>query len=442
MQKRLTFLFSSPGFIVIVAFIVRLIFLAHNFHVYEEPAVRDNLRFGAETGSIAAAIAAGRGFSSPLKLIQTGPSAWLAPVYPHLLAGIFKLFGIYSYTSKTVIHVLDCAFSAITCWPIAAIGRKVFGKKTGTAAAWLWVVLPTAIFYPVVWVWDTSLAGLWMALLVAATLQLRGSRRIPAWAGYGALWAVGAMTNPSLLAGLPFLALWAIWPTRADFTRAAQLATVSAIIFACGLAPWTIRNYVVFHKFVPLRSNFGLELWLGNNPEVADTWAPYLHPNDNIDEARKYAAMTEIPFMEQKQSEAFAFMRSHPTDTARFFFHRFANNWLGIWESPADLWNHVSLYFKLIILSNCLFSLLAFLGILFASRSRNEWSLPLASVMLFFPVIFYVTHTDARYRYPMDPIMTVLTVYAIAYPLSRLANRTFKLPLQAKESTLSADSEG
>jgi hypothetical protein len=242
-----------------------------------------------------------------------------------------------------------------------------------------------------------------------------------------------------LLAVLPFLALWAVWPLRDQFMRVLQLGVVSGLIFACGIAPWTIRNYDVFHKFIPLRSNFGLELWLGNNDQVPDTWTPFLHPNDNMVEARKYAAMTEIPFMEEKQHEAYAFMRTHPADTARFFFHRFADNWLGIWDPPSDLWTHVSLYFKLIILSNILFSLFAFLGILFASRSRNEWSLPLAFVMLFFPVVFYVTHSAQRYRYPMDPIMTVLAVYAVACPLSLLAKRPFSLELEPEVNPQSGD---
>ncbi len=434
-RKYLIALFSSIGFIAIVAFVVRLIFLVHTFHVYEEPAVRDNLQFGAETGAIAAAIASGRGFSSPLRFLQTGPSAWLAPIYPYMLAGVFKLFGTYSYTSNIVIRVLDCAFSALTCWPLAAIATKAFGKRVGIASAWLWVFLPTAIFFPVIWVWDTTLAGLWMALLIAATFELRGSTRAAHWIGYGALWGAGAMINPSLLAILPFLGLWAIWPLRWQIQRAAQLTAFSALVFACCLVPWTVRNYVTFHKFIPLRSNWGLELWLGNNAEVPDTWTPYLHPNDNINEARKYAAMTEIPYMEEKKQEAYAFLWSHPRDSARFFFHRFADTWLGVWDSPVDLWKSISLYYKLLLVSNILFSLLAFLGILFACRSHNEYSLPLASVMLFFPIVFYLTHATQRYRYPMDCVMAVLAVFAIAYPLSRLASRFSRGAGQAKPAT-------
>jgi hypothetical protein len=73
---------------------------------------------------------------------------------------------------------------------------------------------------------------------------------------------------------------------------------------------------------------------------------------------------------------------------------------------------------------NCLFSLLSFVGAHFAYRARSQAALPFASVMLMFPVVFYVTHTTGRYRYPMLPIMAILTVFAFAYPLSQLAKRS------------------
>lgn len=414
----------STATIVAVAFVVRMVILYYYSRRNYAPVVADRLPYGYEVGAVAASIAEGRGVSSPLRLVETGATAWFAPIYPYLLAGIFKLFGVYSYASNLIIQTLNVACAAFTCWPIAAIGTRAFGKKTGTAAAWAWVFLPTAIFYPVVWTWDTSLAGLWLALLTAATLKLRGSDGMSGWLGYGALWAAGAMINPSLLSVLPFLAVWALWPLRKHAGPAAKLAMAAAVIFMAGIAPWTIRNYTVFHQFIPLRSNFGLELWLGNNPNVPDSWSWWLHPNDDLDEALKYARMTEIPYMEEKGREAWTFIRSHPADTARFVLHRFSNHWLGIWDSPADLWPTAPWYLKLAIVNNCVFALLAWLGALLACRTRNVAAYPLGMVMLVFPLAFYLTHTSLRYRYPMDPIMQVLAVFAVVYAVSPAARRS------------------
>jgi hypothetical protein len=49
--------------------------------------------FDQETGSIAKSVASGKGYSSPYNR-DTGPTAWLAPVYPLIVAGTFKVLGV------------------------------------------------------------------------------------------------------------------------------------------------------------------------------------------------------------------------------------------------------------------------------------------------------------------------------------------------------------
>src|SRR5579872_6939530 len=120
--------------------------LYYDMRQFQESSVRDDLQFGAELGSIAASIAAGHGFSSPMRLVPSGPTALFAPIYPYLLGGIFKLFGTFSYTSSLLIRTIQCAISAATLWPVYAIANKVFGKAVATASAWIWVIFPGAIY--------------------------------------------------------------------------------------------------------------------------------------------------------------------------------------------------------------------------------------------------------------------------------------------------------
>src|ERR1700693_5598228 len=127
--------------------------------------------------------------------------------------------------------------------------------------------------------------------------------------------------------------------------------------------------------------------------------------------------------MAEKQREGLRYMRTHPADVARFTFHRFENNWLDLWDSPADVWGHAPLYLKAVIIGNCLFSLLSLLGALFAFRSQNNAATMFASVMLVFPLVFYFTHTSLRYRFPMDPIMMVLAANGVACSISLLQTR-------------------
>ena len=434
-REKLIKVFSSVALIVAVAFVVRAAFLYSYFQFVVGRTFQGNEPFGYETGAIAAAIAQGRGFSSPLKTVQTGPTAWLTPIYPYLLAAIFKFFGVYSYTSHIVICFINNAFSAFTCWPLYSIGERAFSKRVGAAAAWSWVAFPMSLFFSTVWVWDTALSALMVTLIVAATLKMRGSKQLSSWAAYGALWAAGAMINASVVSLLLPLAIWAVLPLRREPFLATRVAAAS-IVFIIGITPWTVRNYVVFNKIIPFRSNFGLELWLGNNPLVPDLWSPTLHPNNSATEAAKYARITEIPYMQMKEDEAALFIRTHPIDVARFIRNRFADNWLGMWTSPFDLWSRVSLQARLGTIGNWAFPLLSLVGVLIAYRQRNAAAWPLVSVMLFFPLVFYVTHTSSRYSHPMHPIMLVLGVYAVGY----LAAGLLRFFVNLRQGRMSANS--
>ena len=105
MAQRLKSILLSTGFIVVAAFVFRMAYCWYILGI-REIAIPDKHPFGAETGAIAASIAAGRGFSSPVLGLASGPTAWLVPIYPYLLAGIFKLFGIFTFTSSVMIRFL------------------------------------------------------------------------------------------------------------------------------------------------------------------------------------------------------------------------------------------------------------------------------------------------------------------------------------------------
>src|SRR5216684_604934 len=167
--------------------------------------------FEHETGSIAYALAAGKGFSSPFRR-ETGPTAWLTPVYPLLVAGVFRVFGIFTAKSFFAVVLLNALFSSAACIPIFYAGKRIGGLGVASGAGWLWALFPNAVMMPFEWVWDTCLAALLVALLLWATLELADStQRATDWCGYGLLWGFALMTNPALGSLLPFLLGWAAY---------------------------------------------------------------------------------------------------------------------------------------------------------------------------------------------------------------------------------------
>lgn len=376
---------------------------------------------GYETGRIARAVAAGLGYSSPL-VVESGPTAWMPPLFPLLLAGVFKLFGIMSFKSFLVITALDCAFSALTAWVIFAIAQRAFGPASSVTAGWIWTLLPSAVFYPVAWVWDTALSALIFALIVLASMYLLESERISAWAGVGALWGIGAMVNASIVATLPFILGWNAHELRRRSKQWMKLTLVALVLFALVIAPWFLRNYRVFHKLILFRSNFGLELWLGCNPSNPGIWSWWLHPNDDDAERKLYVGMGEIPYMALKQRDAISWIREHPAMFVEQTFRRFVDNWTGFDEPVTSLakrpwWVIVGMALEV------LFPLLALPGVLMAYRNRSPYAFPFGSAIFFFPVVYYITHTSLRYRHPIDPVLCVLAGYAAVSAGSWIAAR-------------------
>jgi len=375
-----------------------------------------------ETGNIAFSLAKGHGFSSPYWQ-ETGPTAWLTPVYPALVAALFKVFGIHTPHSFFAIVFLNVLFSTATCVPLFYIGKRVGGLGVASGAAWLWAIFPNAILIPYQWVWDTSLAALLMATILWATLKLAGTQSVRAWCGYGLLWGFALMTNPSLGSLLPVLLGWAAYractQTRSGLMR---LALAGGIAVLC-CVPWTVRNYLAFHRFIPLRSNLPFELWLGNNEQFDEQSQVVPPSNPELAEIRNYIHMGETAFMQDKWRKATGFMRAHPRLEIALFARRFVATWTGV-EKPIESFRDTdSPLVRVVIISNALAALGALCGLLALLRSRNIYAFPLAAVPIVYPLIYYVTHTSLRYRHPIDPVLLLLVAIAFAAMLQNRSSR-------------------
>jgi hypothetical protein len=406
---------TSLALIVIVAMGARIAFAWDQARKIP-PGVLGIVPFQQETGNVAYALAQGKGFSDVFRT-DTGPTAWLAPVYPLFVAAMFKLFGVFTARAFFACVALNILFSSAACVPIFYAGKRIRGLGVASGAAWLWAFLPNAVMMPFEWIWDTTLSALLAAMLLWATLALMESERLRDWCGYGLLWGLALMTNPVLGVLLPFLLGWAGWPAcrdyegrRFEWKRVALAAGIAAL--CC--VPWTIRNYAVFHRFVPLRSNLPFELWLGNN-DIFDEHARNSRKSiTRTEESRTYTRLGETAYMQEKWQLATAFMRSHPGLELRLTGKRFVAFWMGT-ESPLKNFRATdSSLIKGILLTSFLTAIGALFGIVALCQRQAAKALPFAVFPVIFPCLYYVTHADLRYRHPIDPVVCLLAALALA----------------------------
>ena len=403
-------LFKPPLVIVVVALAFRIALILA-LGTYHRDVAEDHIAFGYETGRVARSIVQGQGISSPFRG-PSGPTGVLMPVYPYLLAGVFKLFGIYTTASAIAIMSLNCLFSALTCLPVSYIGERTFNRTVGNIAAWTWAFHPVAVFISVVRIWETTLTALLMSLILLAVLHLEHVARMRAWLGFGLLCGLMALSNPTIVAVLPFWGAWLWLRLRQHGARPGWLIGMATLVFLLCISPWFIRNYLVFHRLVPFRTNFGLELQIGNNPLSVGAPIYELHPIHNPKEFEKYRQMGELAYAAEKKREAFQFIASHPGTFVRLTLLRIAYTWTYIWQlsgyTRRAQWVAAGGVFGF-----GLQTFLAFLGLVLAARSGKKEAMPFGTLLIFFPIVYYVTFAQIRFRHPLEPLMVVLCVYAL-----------------------------
>jgi len=386
--------------IVLLAFALRAARIFY-LRLYTFPGGKGTWDFGYEAGSIARSLASGEGYSSPFGG-STGPTAWLAPVYPLLVAAVFKLFGIYSYASAKTILLLNSAFSALTCIPLFHIGRRTLDRAAALVACFIWAAAPQLMKWATEWVWETALSALLIALMFWLLLLLdeRGSPR--RWLLLGALAGAIALTNPALVTLFAFGLLWLWIRHRRAMLRGAAIASLLAIAIA---SPWLIRNRVVFGRWAFLRSNFGFELDLLNRPGIIGMpLAP--HPGSSGAERAHYAAVGELAYIAEHQRHALTFIRNFPGEFARLSARRF----LWFWNGESLAYNDYSYPLQpWQILYSSLFALGGWLLLL----HRQPRTALLYAWLIVYPLPYYLTFAQERYRHIIEPQLLLLDAWFV-----------------------------
>jgi hypothetical protein len=223
------------------------------------------------------------------------------------------------------------------------------------------------------------------------------------------------MINVSFLSVFPFLLIWIGWTNRKRLAALTVPFAAAIVVFVLGVAPWTLRNYRIFGTFIPVRLNVGIMLWLGNNPEAVDVEAPARSPYLYKPEADEYRRLGELGYMRMKQDQAFAFMKSHPSQTVGFMLRRFWATWFSVTDRPHNTWSAAPIYLKVYFILNAAMILTAWFGVSTALRSGNPEAVPYLLVMLIYPSVYYITSALLRYRFPIDPVLTVLAAYGATF---------------------------
>ena len=268
---------------------------------------------GGEYLHIARSLAAGDEFGSPFGE-QTGPTAWMPPVYPLLLAGLLWAFDDTDAVAMCVVMLQNLSLIFTGLVVLDAARRTTDRPRGPTIALAIYVGLMLYHFHSCFqFTHDSWLVMLCLSLLFHFAGKRPGRQPSPSSALlWGAGGGVAALISPIL--GLVWAAITAI-PAR----RVRPLAW-SLLAAAVVAAPWMARNYWVFHRFIPVKSNLYYELYQSSclEPSGVLRLATFgEHPyNTEGPEHAAYEARGEIAYLDDYRQRFLAYLGEEPLDYA------------------------------------------------------------------------------------------------------------------------------
>jgi len=395
---------------VCCSFVIRIAVVASSFLSIAAPSP-DHGEFGAEMGWVARSLALGHGFSSPF-FPSTGPTALVPPLFPYLLAAVFRMFGLYTAKSAFVILSLDSLFSALTCIPVYLSLKYAAGERPAQLAGWLWVIYPFAIYFSGAEIWDYALTSFLFATCFCLAQRLHLQEHFSAWFGFGILYGVTALSNPSVLSMFPFLLLTALWKVAGVGCRRLLrgIVTVVAIILVVGL--WAIRNDRVMRTASPIRDGFWLEFWAGNSGDTFTSNPAWAHPASNPVEMQKFEAEGETAYLAQKRAIAVSFVSYHPLLFIGVSLRRAVRFWTGFWSFRLSYLQFEPLDVPNVFFCTCI-TLFMLRGIWRWWKEDRTHANPFLMMLLIFPVPYYLTHASMDYRQPIEPQIVILVTIGL-----------------------------
>jgi 4-amino-4-deoxy-L-arabinose transferase-like glycosyltransferase len=377
------------------------------------PRDNNSWAFGHEMGQIAASLAMGNGFSWPENVPYAGfyragqPTAWMPPVYPFLMAGVFKIFGIFSEQAAMALEFFQTIVSALTCVVLYFVGKRLYNAKAGLVAAFLFAMYPPAIHFAVQKTWSTSLFACCLLLIILMFLRRADHPHVRGGILLGFMLGFTALVDPVIIGTYPFALVWLFLKAEGDRRTIAKMMVAMLITCFLCISPWLIRNYFVFGQFVLIKSNLGNELFKGNNEyatgnirlrserEFTDAEQAYLNQSDEV-------ARNRFLF-----GKAFTFIKEHPQRFARLTMSRFIYYWTFTEGSLRKIWVPLAAYFAVLTL--------AIIGLILSRAGGKDVQFMLL-FLLSFPLPYYFTVVGLlRYRFPLEPLLMVFAAYALQW---------------------------
>jgi hypothetical protein len=381
-----------------------LIFFASLIRYHERYEPRESYSDYPESVQVAHHIFREGRFASPFAALDTGPTAHVSPVVPAIQSLLMKMFGDQS-TGMYAMRLLSVAVLSLQLALFPVFSRSLgMGSATGFIGAAIWIVAKLSVPYE----WESLYAGLLLGVACCCYRRYMEASPKPA----GNEWVLGGLIGLLVLTSPPTALIFIAWMAYDLYSSGAEAflkrAFVPLILLPVVIvAPWTIRNYRVFHQVIPVRDDFGLELSVSNNncadfsiyKNLSSGCFDKFHPNHNVGEAEKVRAMGEVKYDGLRLREAESWIDAHPKEFVGLSVLRFIAFWIP--TQNGDVPEASGWRLARAILYIYLMTALSGTGLMMLHRRDIRSSIVCLSCLAAFPLVYYFVQFEDRYRYPI-----------------------------------------
>lgn len=360
----------------------------------------------------AALLADGRGYLNPFELLGPHhtllPTAMHPPLWPFLLA-LFTKLGVNSYAHQ---QLVNACVGVLVVVVVGLLGRRVAGDRVGLVAACL------AAVYPLLVIADgsmmsESLYGLLIALALLLAYRLIDQPAMGTAALLGAAIGLAALTRTEALLLLPLLLLPLVRRLGVGQVAVACAALVLVV------APWTVRNWIVFDQPVLISTNDSTVLAGANCPAAYSgndigRWIFFCLPRrERVNEAQEATLL---------RRDGIHYARDHSGRLPAVLGARFLRTWdlfqpfrLMTFKAPPQPYGALQ---KAAIVAFWLVALLAIAGLVLLRR-RGRALLPLIAPLAMVTLASLIGYGDTRLRHAAEIPLIVLAAVALERGASR-----------------------
>jgi Dolichyl-phosphate-mannose-protein mannosyltransferase len=394
-----------------------------------------------------------------------GPTAYFPPGFPYFLAAVDLIDG--DTTSGTqAVHAARLATAVLGAGAVVLLGLvalEAFGEAVALVAMLIGAVYPPLIELSAAPYSENLLIVLELAAVWAALRARRAPSPFPLLVTAGVFTGLATVTHQNglvILLPLIFAALsvglrWsdrraqdpgnAETPQspqnpRSRWTRALAAPAVLIAATALTIAPWTIRNAITLHRFVPVSDETGITLAGTYNPtSAADPQIPYKwiyfgRVPAYAPIARATHTMTEPAVSSRLTSAAFHYIGDHPLAPLQVAYHNLRRlvelEGSAAWHDSAASIGVAAGTARIGIFAFWVVALLAAAGLVTRRVRRAPewlWAIP---ILLAWSVLLVNSETP-RFRSPIDPYLILLASCALVAAAARVRPRLSRANTQA-----------